>query len=119
MRLINIVNSYESMKILLDMYLPIHIGYQVSDIFEMIESEVNKYNHERNKLIKKYGTTTGQIIDGYEQYQFTLENQELFNKEFYELNDLEIDLKIEKIKLPENISIEAKNLYLLRELLER
>lgn len=114
MKLINIVNSTEALNKLAEKDLPILTSFKITDILFTIEKEINNYNQQKNKLIQKYGTTENEI-----NYNFSDENKIKFIQELEELNNLEVDLSIEKIKLPDDINISASILYSLNNFIER
>ncbi len=114
MKLINIVNSTEALNKLAEKDLPILTSFKITDILFKIEKEINNYNMQKNKIIQKYGSTEDGV-----NYNFSDENKLEFIKELEELNNHEVNLSIEKIKLPDDINISASILYALRDYIER
>ncbi len=113
-KLINIINSTESLNKLAEKDLPIQTSFKITDILFTIEKEVNNYNQQKNKIIQKYGTTEDGI-----NYNFTDENKIEFIQELEELNNHEVNLAMEKINLPDDINISANVLYSLNDFIER
>lgn len=114
MKLINIVNSYNSLSKLAEIDLPIDISFNITDIILEIEKHINNYNNQKNKLLIKYGTSENKI-----DYDIKSEHIEAFKKELEALNDIDINLNINKIVLPADIKISAKILYALKDYIER
>ena len=114
MKLINIINSYDSLVKLAEFDLPIYISFNISDIIYEIEKHINNYNEKKNKLLIKYGTTINKI-----DYDIKAENIEVFRKELEALHNIDINLNINKIVLPSDIKISAKILYALKDFIER
>lgn len=114
MKLIELVNSAQALNKLGEKDLPIQTSFKISDILLASEKELNNYHIQRDKLIKKYGTTENGL-----DYSFPEENKEKYIQELEELNNIEIDFSIDKIKLPDNISIAPNILYSLKHFIER
>ena len=114
MKLIDIVNSYNSLCKLAEIDLPIDISFNVTDIILEIEKHINNYNEKKNKLLVKYGTSNNNI-----DYSIKNENIEVFTNELEALNNIDINLNINKLILPADIKISAKILYSLRDYIER
>ena len=114
MKLIKIVESVNAFQKLAEIDLPIQTSFIVSDILFKIEDKINNYNQQKNKLIQKFGTTEDGI-----NYNFTDDNKIKFIKELEELNNLDINLDVDKINLPNDIKVAPNILYNLYDFIER
>ncbi len=114
MKLIEIVNSVQALNKLGEKDLPIQTSFKVTDILFAVEKELNNYYVHKDKLIQKYGTTENGL-----DYSFPEENRDKYVRDLEELNNMEIDLRVEKIKLPDNILIAPNALHALRNFIDR
>jgi len=74
--------------------MPIKLSYAVSKNVRKIATEAEDIEKFRQELIKKYGKE-----DGKGGIQVTPENSEVFNKEYGEFMDQEIEIDLWKISL--------------------
>ena len=114
MKLIEIVNAVQALNKLGEKDLPIQTSFKITDTLLAMEKEFNNYNIQKDQLIRKYGYTENGL-----DYSFADENKSKFSHDLEELNNIEIDLEINKIKLPDNVSIAPNILYFLRFFIER
>jgi len=97
----DIFRAREPLQKLMEVKLPVKASYQVAKLANTLNLQLKIVDDVRNKLITEYGTKSesGQIsIDQ------TSPNLPKFLEEFGELLEQEVDLQIEKVKLPESVS---------------
>lgn len=113
MKLIELINAYENLNGLSDLILPAKESFKVVKILMDIEPQVLNYNTQRNKLLAKYGDTKDD-----KNYKIREAEQENFKDELLELQNIEIDLKFEKIKIPDEINIKPANIINILDFIE-
>lgn len=112
MKLIEIVNAYEALVLIKSSNdLNFSLAWKIEDLIGSMEKHYNRYNEQREKLVKKFGL---QNENG--SFRIEPENRASFNKEMEELVTSNINFKAEeKISLVELIDakiIVKKNLNL-------
>lgn len=112
MKLSDLVNIVESLKVLVEKPMKASIGYKLTLILKKCDAEYSAFSERKNYLIKKFGDDG--VITPLSQ------NWTEFNKEFLELLETEINIQIDKIKLSliSDIEIEAKHLIGLTTIIE-
>lgn len=113
MKLIELINAYENLNGLSDLILPAKESFKVVKILMDIEPQVLNYNTQRNKLLAKYGDTKDD-----KTYKIREAEQEKFKKELADLQNIEIDLKFEKIKIPNETNIKPTNMINILDFIE-
>lgn len=105
MKLVNLVNAIDNLQKLSDMLLPAKESFKVVRLLTEIEPQVQNYHLQRNKLLSKYGDSEDEIT-------FTIreEEKESYMKEAIDLENIEVNLHFEKIKISENLAIKASDL---------
>lgn len=98
-KLKQILEAVEPLKILLNKELPIKASYRLGRLKSAIESELNQFDTERQKLIKKYGREKD---DG--SYFVDESDKDNYDKFLTEINQL-LDVDIEINYSPIDISI--------------
>ena len=86
---------------LMELQLPVRTSYQVAKLSLKLNEQLKVIDEVRNGLVKNYGhpDKNGQLRvepDG--------EGFQLFIGEFNELMEERVDIKFDKVKLPENVS---------------
>lgn len=130
MKLIQIVNMIESLVIMTNLPLSAKDSFNLNELLITFEDNYNSYNKTKGNLLTQYGTSK----DGINYILETVENRNLFYKELYELDNMEIDitfnkLKVglsklekyienEKLKNPDFEGIETKHLLNVRQVIE-
>lgn len=78
--------------------LPVKVSYWISRVINKISSEMKLYEEKRMDIIKSLGEQTDIKTDSW-----TVKNENLteFKKQIEELDDTEIDLGVNKIKIAE------------------
>ena len=113
LKLFNIVNSREAFQELLREKLPIKIVFRLREILRLIEPKFQTYEDLRTKMItEKYGeqTSSGWTVKDSMKEDFILELNELASED--------IELDIEKVKLPDETKITYENVGLLEWIIE-
>lgn len=105
MKLIKIVSAIDNLDKLTTLELPAKESFKVVKLLMEIEPHIQNYHAQRNKLLAKFGESE----DG-KEYQIKAENKDKFIKELKDLEDIEIELKFEKINIPADIKIKASDL---------
>lgn len=130
MRLIQIVNMIESLIIMTKLPLPAKDSFNLNNILITFEDSFNSYNSTKNNLLNQYGKSGNGI-----NYDFDSDkSRQLFFKELYELDNMDIDITFnkikaglsklekfiedEKIKNPEFKGIETRHLYNVKDIIE-
>jgi hypothetical protein len=108
----------DGMKVLIEKDLPIKTAYKLSKLLKILVGENETYELQRLKLISKYGIkdNNGELKtndDG--TIGIDTKHIERFKLEFKELNDIDIEIIFNPLKLDEleNISLSVKTLYVL------
>lgn len=115
-----IVDSMESLQRILDDKFPAKISYQLQKNFRVLKSEFNEYEKQRSRLIvEKYGY---QEMDsegaGTGSWKVPKEKMNDFGNELSEMAEMEVDVNINKVKLPEDYFIKPSDTYLLSYMLD-
>jgi hypothetical protein len=105
MKLLKIVQAVDNLDKLTILELPAKESFKVLNLLMEIEPHIQNYHTQRNKLLAKYGEST----DG-KEYQIKIENKDKFIAELKDLEDIEIELKFEKINIPEDLKIKASDI---------
>ncbi len=113
MKLKIIINAVEALNTLQQKELPVEESFKLINLFQQIEPHLNNYAEQRGKLMRRYG----QSEDG-DNYKISRENAAQYFKEIEPLENLDIEIKFEKIKLNKDISIKAMHLRQLLDFVE-
>ena len=95
-QIVDIYNSFAEIKKSNEM--PFALAWQISDTLEPLKKHIERFNEERNKLIKQYGK------EDKENNQFLVEAEKIteFTEKLNQVGKTEIELKgIKKIKKDE------------------
>ena len=110
-----IINSKTAFQELLKEKLPIKLAYKIKDTLKLLEPKFQTYEELRSEMIiEKYGEKEK---DG-ENWKVKKSMTKEFFVELSELLSEDVDLNIEKIKLPDETKITPENAYLLEWLIE-
>ena len=113
MKLLELINSVESLNVLLATKLPAKAAYKLSVFSKLVAPQVDEYNKVRSEKVKIYGEPELDA-EGKEtgKYLFKDGNGQKFVDELKELEETEFDVAIPDIKLADlgEISIEPKHL---------
>lgn len=113
MKLIKLVNAVDNLDKLAVLELPAKESFKVVKLLMEIEPHIQNYHTQRNKLLAKFGEST----DG-KEYQIKAENKDKFIAELKDLEDIEIELKFEKINIGEDIKIKASDIVNILDFIE-
>lgn len=114
-KLSEIINSQQSLNVLLGTSLPVKIAYQLSKLVNKIQPDLKIYDEQRMKLVKELGEQTDAEKD---LWTIKPENMVKYTEEMAKLLDVEVDINLfadkpfEKIKIEDlgDINVEAKDL---------
>ena len=103
MKLINevLVSSINVLSKLNNSTLSVKTSYKLAKNIKAIDKEIVLFNEERQKIINKYAIKNEKGENKIENGIVELADTENFNKEYRELLDIEVDIKIEKINIDE------------------
>lgn len=120
-RLIEILKAKETIIELSGLKLPLELAFKMGDLVDEMEKNVARYETEKTKIVQKYAKPTGEMTeDGTrEKYDLPSENVEIYTKELDELNNFEVDIEMDKIKLPEWVTVTGENARKIRYFIER
>jgi len=103
MKLLNgdIFTAQEPLKKLIEQKFPVMVSYKLSKLVMKLNEQFKVIEEVRQGLIKKYGEADEK---GNTQVKPEDENFPKFVEEFNELMSQEVELVIEKVKLPEKVA---------------
>jgi hypothetical protein len=104
-----------SMKELVEKDLQIKVAYKLSKLLKILDNENQTFEEQRIKLFQKYGVKDENgNLKTYEGDKINIakDNLKLFNTEFKELCNIEINIDFEPIKLDDLGDIKLKTLTL-------
>ena len=102
-----IVNAREAVQRLAQQTLPVAVSYRVTKLINAMNAEIAVYDAERIKLCERFG----KLNDSKTSY--TIGKGEEFNGELSSLLDFDVELDVQKINLPETLSITPADLITL------
>lgn len=92
---VNVLGEISSRK------LPVKVSYAIAKNIEKVERELKHYNKERKKIIEEYclkeNDGTLKITNG--NYDIDPARLNDFNKQIYELQEIEIEMDIHKFNI--------------------
>ena len=97
----DIFGSQEPLKKLVGERLPVKVSYSLAKLVMKLNEQFKVIEEVRNGLIKKYGKTDEK---GQTQVEPDGENFPKFVGEFNELMSQEVEMVVEKVKLPEKVA---------------
>lgn len=94
-----IIENINALRMISQKQLPVKISYFVAKNMAKIERELKIYDQERKKLLEKYAEKDedGQFI--VEDGNIKIADIDNWNRDIKELLDIEVDVKIHKLKL--------------------
>lgn len=98
---IEVVNSSQVIQGLMKKVFPVKVSYWLSKAVERIKQEGKPYYEAKQKLAEKYGEqdNEGNVIPPGPDGSIRLKDTQGFIEELQELQTIEVDLGIKKIKL--------------------
>lgn len=96
-----LINSVGVLSKLNNSELAVKTSYKLSKNIKTLDKEIVLFNEEKQKLINKYAVKNEKGENKIENGNFEIADRENFNKEYRELLDIEVDVKIEKINIDE------------------
>ena len=104
MKLHKVIAAYKSLYIIMEMCLPYKVSRQVLSLHYALESEVEFYVSEENKLIQKYGKKeNGKVVIVDDKVHFdSLEQMQAYISKISELKELEIEFDLPVINIKES-----------------
>ena len=96
-----LMNSVGVLSKLNNSELAVKTSYKLSKNIKTLDKEIVLFNEEKQKLINKYAVKNEKGENKIENGNFEIADRENFNKEYRELLDIEVDVKIEKINIDE------------------
>lgn len=96
-----LINSIGVLSKLNNSELAVKTSYKLSKNIKTLDKEIVLFNEEKQKLINKYAVKNEKGENKIENGNFEIADRENFNKEYRELLDIEVDVKIEKINIDE------------------
>ena len=91
-KLNDLIESQESLGILLNQPLPIKTAYHLSKTVKKIQSEITQFHESRNQLIRKYGS---EAIEGSGDFEIRKDDKDavkMFEDDVKELLALEVEI---------------------------
>lgn len=95
--------------------LPVKCSFKVARLANRLNAHLKDFQDSRTVLFNKYGTKNEK---GQMQVKEGDPNHEKFVADLKELMAIEVEVIVEKIKLPEDLVIEPKTLMALEKLIE-
>lgn len=93
-----IIENINALRGLSQKQLPIKVSYFVAKNISKIENELKVYEKERQKLLDKYAEKDDNGNMVLEGNNIKIEDTDNWNKDIQELLDIEVDVKIHKLK---------------------
>src|ERR1035437_8045794 len=95
-KIVEVVNSVESLNSLVEVKMPVKPAYWLSRIIKKVVPEVDIFNEKKNDIIKE---CEGKLSEDGKMFTFEGENSKKFAEKMKELGDIEIDIDVNKIKI--------------------
>lgn len=96
----DIYAAREPLKVLLDMRFPVAVSYKLAKLAAKVNEQLGTIEATRNGLVNRYGTTNDK---GQVSVERDSPNFEKFAADFNDLMSIDVELVIEKVKLPEEV----------------
>jgi hypothetical protein len=97
-----LLNNIGALRSVAQKQLPVKISYAIAKNISKVESELNIYNKERQKLVDKYAEKdkNGQPkIDKNNQYHIKKECLQDWNKDIQDLLSIEVEIDVYKFSI--------------------
>lgn len=111
-KLKTIVNAREAVGRLAGQALPVSVSYRVAKLVKAMNEELRVYEAERVKVCEKCGTLNE--AEG----KYIINKGEEFNRELSSLLDMQVELNVEKVTLPETLNITPHDIIALEEFVQ-
>lgn len=110
------IDSIETLQLILDKPMKARLSYKIARIIEEVEKENLKYINIRKKLIEKYGEydDNNNLIKENEQYKIATEKISSFNEELLELLNTKISFLLNEIELNDIETLELSPRQILK-----
>lgn len=113
MKLKKIIDVVEGLRALQNKDLPVAESFKLLNLVHQVDPILNNYGEQRTKLLKKYGETKDNL-----NYIVPPKNVEQYLNEMSPLEDMEVNLNFQKIKLNKDVEIKAIHLQNLLDFVE-
>lgn len=110
-----IFSAREPLKKLMEERLPVKCSFKLAKLANKLNVGLKDIEDARNGLIKKYGTKNEK---GRLEVKPDSPEYEKFVEEFNDLMDIEVEVVVERISLPESLEIEPSTLIALEKFIE-
>lgn len=111
-KLKSIINAREAARRLAGQVLPVAVSYRVAKLIKALNDELTTYEAERVKLCENCGTLDKA------RGKYVIEKGEVFEKEYNSLLDFDVELAVNKITLPDTLSISPSDLISLSDFVQ-
>ncbi len=98
---VDLYSSREALQKLAEVGLPIKVSFQLAKLIIAVQPTLTAIETLRYKLVQKYGAVDEEDP---RRMQVPMTKMDAFNDEFDELLGQTVEIDIQKIKLPENVS---------------
>ncbi len=115
-KLVTLINSKEALQKLIEKELPVKTAFKLNKVVKLISPELENFEEQRVKLIKKYGTS-----DQDNNITVSPNNLDEFGAQLNDLLNMDVNINFEPISLSElgDVTISTKDLlnleYLIKE----
>jgi len=118
MQLITIINAVPALQKLAGADLSLKLYYKATKIIDAAEKEIKFYYDTRKKILEKYRDVNAECEEG--EIKILPEFVDAAKTEIAELDAMEVDLKIKKLKIPdtENIKLSVNDGLALKNFIE-
>ena len=113
MKLKTIVNAVDALNELQQKELPVQESFKLLNLLQQVDPHLKNYTEQRQKLLQRYGET----VDG-NNYTILKEKVSIYFNEMEPLENLDIELNFEKIRLSADINIKPMHLRQLLDFVE-
>lgn len=107
-KLKQIVDSEESLAVLLETKIPVKTAYWLNRFVQKIQPELKNFSERRMELFKEFGEEDKEN----NKWSIKPENSEKFVEEITKVLDIEVDVEIDKFKIEDlgDAQIESKHI---------
>lgn len=111
-KLKTILNAREAAGRLAGQILPVSVSYRVAKLINAMNEELKVYEAERVKLCERCGTLNE--AEG----KYIIDKGEEFNRELSSLFDMPVELRVDKVTLPDTLNITPNDILILEEFIQ-
>lgn len=112
---LEIFSAKEPLKRLIEERLPVKCSFKLAKLANKLDTEMRAIEVTRNGLVNKYGEKNER---GQMQVKEDSAGFHKFVAEFNSLMEIEVEIVIERVQLPEDLSIEPRTLMALEKFIE-